>query len=99
MCWTNLKILCGKDNANLLNSLVQLQLLCLHNAYQFKVRHHLLPFDRNLKGVVFRSEIHNFGGQGSAVRGSGFVPSKAQPRIPNTLKYKVVLYLLPFGRN
>ena len=36
-------------NANQLNILVQLQLLGLHNAYQFKVLFHLLPFGHNLK--------------------------------------------------
>ena len=37
-------------NANLLNILVHMQLLRLHNAYNFKVLLNLLPFGRNLKG-------------------------------------------------
>ena len=45
-------------NANLLNMLMHMQPLWLHNANQFKVLLHLLPFHR-LKGSF---EIYNFGG-------------------------------------
>ena len=40
-----------------MNILVHLQLLRLHNAYQFKVLLHLLPFGSNLKGGVLRFPI------------------------------------------
>ena len=45
--------LLGKFNANPLNILVHLQLLGLHNAYQFKVLLYRLPFGRDLKGEFF----------------------------------------------
>ena len=56
------KFLAGKHNANPLNTStanLKLQLLCLHNAHQFKVLLHLLSFGRNLEEGL---GIPNLGG-------------------------------------
>ena len=86
-------LLADKLNANPLNILVHLQLLWLHNAYQFQV---LLPFGRNLKRQFWDTPFWGLGGV-LAVWDSH--QSKAQPRLPNTFQYIVLLYLPPFGCN
>ena len=89
MCWIN--FLAGKRNANL-------QLLCLHSAYQFKVLLHLLPFGRYVRREFW--DPHFGGGMwGEELWSRVLRQSKAHPRHPNTAQYKVVRYLQPFGQN
>ena len=73
-----------------------LQLLRHHNAYQFKVWLHLLPYGHNLKGEFW--EFPNLGGWG--VRGPGVAPTESPSHnFPIPVNKKILLYLLPFGRN
>ena len=79
-------------NANPPNILVNLQLLWLHNAHQFKVLLHLLPFGWNLKWECWDPQ---FWGLWESVRALGFIPVE---RPPTTSQHQSI-QPFQFGRN
>ena len=97
---------CGSNAVDVLGNffsrqtmLVHLRLLWLHNAYRFWLLLRLPPFGHNLKGEfggphsLMLMEVGAWG----RVMGS---PIEIPPtRLPNTPRYKVLLYLPPFGLN
>ena len=82
ICSQNVLACKANFNANPLNILVHLQLLWLHNAYQFKVLLHLLPFGHNLKGEFWDPKF--WGLEEWVLAGWASHQSKAHPRLLNT---------------
>ena len=99
MCWTN--VLTGKHNANPLNISVHLQLLCLHNAYQFKGLFNLLPYGRNfnIKLGPAPNSIRPFWGVRVDLCGRKWYQSKYRPHIPIPLLFTPLAYLAPISHN
>ena len=92
MCWTDL--LTDKHNGNPLNILVHLQLLWLHDAYQFNVFLHLLY----RLAVIWKGSSPILGVR-RVLEDWDLHKSKAHPRLPNDYQYDVLLYLKLVCRN